>query len=103
MNGWPWRGSLSHLPIEQVLSSPITAFLGGAIISLAGSYFIFSKKVGEDTAFLKGQMSQLIEMVRDHRRVRETVLIQGKDLERAKADIDSAHSKLRSLIQSLQQ
>ena len=72
----------------------ILTFLVGIVTSLAGSYFLMGTKI----AYIKGQLEQIIEMIKYLDSLRERVRVMELVHEKLKTDLNHAHEKIRNIV-----
>ncbi len=89
------------ITLEQALTHKATigviAFLGGSLITIIGQYFAFSRDMGQSLSFIRGQNSLLLDRFKLLDKVVEKMVSIDKDVDKAKADINSAWQAIRTL------
>jgi hypothetical protein len=86
---------MEHIPVELLL-----AMASGAAGYIA-RLFTSEGKMRREMSFIKGQLEQLIGMIRSIEDVRVKQAVLEKDLDKARHDINHAHQKIRDIHEDL--
>lgn len=75
----------------------VACFLGGALLTLVGSYFLFSRDVSQKLAFLQGQMVMILNQLHVVGKLKDRLLVVEKDLAKSQVDLNVSYDKIRHL------
>ncbi len=82
---------IAWLIAHQELVYGVLGGVGGYIVGLFNNI----GNVKNDLAFIKGQLSQILQMAADVDKLKQRHVILYKDHEKTRKDLDAAHERLR--------
>lgn len=85
---------MEHVPIELLIS------MASAGLGYIARLFSSESKMRREMSFIKGQLEQLIGMIRSVEDVRVKQAVMEKDILKAQEDLNHAHGKIRSILEN---
>lgn len=85
------------MTLQDILSHRVTWALLGALVSLLGAYFAFTREILREVHQLKGMSTMLLQRLTLLDRVQEKLMGIDKDVDRLKYDQTNAFKLIREL------
>jgi hypothetical protein len=82
---------------HDLITNPVFCGVFGALVAVVGAFFAFTREVGKDLGFLKGETSVIRESIEAVDKVMDKVIEIDKEQTRIKYDVERAWEAIREV------